>query len=611
MGIKAKRAMRRLILTTLFVVMTVLVSASPLSVSAAILPIYQYTKTFDTTNGYIYSNSVTTDSQNNVYVSGNFQGTIIFDGAGGNDSQTSPNGNASSFLTRYNSNGSYAWTRINDSLNGNSSSIFITTDTAGNIYSVGNFTGTVIFDGIGGSDTYTNNNGTNNPYITKYSSDGTYRWTNAIDITSNNNGSSGNNSNSIAVDNNGGVYIDGYFSGTATFDGAGGTHSVYALDHNSFLTKYNSDGSYAWTKTADDTNGTTTNGGVYGGGVVIDKSGNIYTTGYFYNTVILDGVGGSDIRSSAMSDNSFLTKYDHNGNYISTKTFDSQNGNARVRNIAIDKNDNIYLIGTFFNTIIFDGIGGTDSKTNSSNTDFITKFNADGSYGWTEASDSSNGGLHVCGLAVDDSGDVYVTGDFYGTVIFDGSGNNATTGMNPTDNTFMTKYEPNGNYSWTKTFDTSNGWSYGNSIAIDNGGNIYQVGFFNGTVVFDGVGGTDSFTSPVNGESYFMSYRTKPITQPLRPTFSNQITPLITTVKPVTKSFNTATNQNLDENAETTASPPPIINNTNTKTRTSPVDNNPLKPSVNNTLLYGLIGVAGLGIVLFIANVIRRSLTPQ
>jgi hypothetical protein len=608
MGIKTKIFMGRLVFVIFFTTIAPLVMVNPLPVSAATLPAYRYTKIFDTTNGYAYSNSVTTDYQNNVYVSGNFDGTVIFDGVGGRDNLTSPNENSSSFLTKYNSNGVYAWTRINDSTNGNSSSNFITTDASGNIYSVGNFTGTVIFDYIGGNDTYTNNNGTNNPYITKYSSDGSYQWTNTIDVASNNNGSSGNNSDSIAIDSNGGVYIDGYFSGTATFDGAGEMHSVYALDHNSFLTKYNADGSYAWTKTVDDTNGTTTNGGVYGGGVVIDKSGNIYTTGYFYNTVIFDGVGGSDIRTSLNSDNSFLTKYDKNGNYISTRTFDSQNGNARVRNITIDKNDNIYLIGTFYNTIVFDGAGGNDSKTSIGDSDFITKFNVGGSYGWTNVPDSSGGSAYIYRVAIDNMGYVYTTGDFYGTVIFDGvGGSNSITGADINDNSFITRFNASGNYSWTKTFDNSNGWSYSSSIAIDNNGNIYTVGFFNGTVIFDGVGGTDSITSRINGDSYLTSYRTKTLIQPAaQPTQVNTITTPIKISNFTTTSYGIETNRNLDESTATITSSPEISANINTKISTPLTTNDKPKPTSNNTWWYGYLSIVGLGITFFVIYLIRR-----
>src|ERR1035437_8679565 len=85
----------------------------PQPAHATTLPAYRYTKTFDTsaTNAYAYGIAVATDSSGNVYVTGQFQGKVGF-GAGGSNSQTTAN--ISSFLTKYNANGTYAYTKIFD-----------------------------------------------------------------------------------------------------------------------------------------------------------------------------------------------------------------------------------------------------------------------------------------------------------------------------------------------------------------------------------------------------------------------------------------------------------------------------------------------------------------
>jgi hypothetical protein len=87
-------------------------------------------------------------------------------------------------------------------------------------------------------------------------------------------------------------------------DGAGGSDSQTSVNSTTFLTKYNANGSYAYTKTFDATNGVAD-----GNSVITDTSGNIYLTGYFfYGTVIFDGAGGSDSQTAA-DDDAFLTKY--------------------------------------------------------------------------------------------------------------------------------------------------------------------------------------------------------------------------------------------------------------------------------------------------------------
>jgi len=600
-----KKVARRLVFVLFFVAIAQFTVGYPLSVSAATQPIYKYTKTFDTTNGFAFEDSVTTDYQNNVYVVGYFSGTVVFDGPGGSDVRTSL-GDGSSYLTRYDANGNYAWTRVVDDTNGASTSNYVTTDSSGNIYVVGNYVRTVAFDGVGGTDAYTNGNGVNNPFITKYDKDGVYQWTNVIDSTSE------ARSDSIAIDADGAVYIDGYFSGTATFDGTGGSDIRATVDHNSFLTKYNNDGSYEWTKTIDDTNGTTTNGGAYGYGVVIDKSGNIYTTGYFYNTVIFDGVGGSDIKSSINYDNSFLTKYDHNGDYISTKTFDSSQGNMRVSRMVIDSNDNIYIKGIFYNTVTFDVEGGTDRLTSATNSDFITKFKADGSYSWTRTIDSSNGISNVYFMITDNESNLYLVGDFYDTVVFDGPGGiDIKTGLNPVDNTFFTKIDSSGNYAWTETFDNSNGWSYGNGVSVDGDGNIYIVGYFSGTVVFDVVGGTDSLTSTPSGSSHLTKFQTRLPIPPV-PTI-----PPAPTVPPKIKTVyldqgthfsvykeNTVSVSDAIVSVASVASQDDKTNVISDSSQLSPTEETP--QSTGNNWWYLSLGVLGFGVVAVVIYSINK-----
>lgn len=561
---------------------------------------YLQTKVFDTTNGNAYSNSVTTDYQNNVYVAGDFSGTVIFDGVGGSDSHTSSDDSTTSFLTKYNSSGDYVWTRTVDCTSGNASSNHVNTDIDGNIYVAGNYTGTVAFDGVGGIDIQTNDNGTNNPYITKYDSDGIYQWANVIDSTNE------SISDSVAIDADGGVYIDGFFSGTATFDGTDGSDVRSTVDHNSFLTKFDSDGSYAWTKTIDDTAGA-----AYGNGVAIDKTGNIYTTGYFYNTVIFDGVGGSDIQSSPTSDNSYLTKYDSNGNYTNTRTFDATNGGVRVYGITIDDNDNIYLNGTFYDTVIFDGMGGNDSKTSSTTSDFITKFNADGSYGWTNTLDATDGSAYIYNIAVNNNGELYATGDYYGTVIFDGiGGSDSYTGTNEIDNSFFTKFDINGDYLWTKTFDNSEGWSYNNDIAIDENDNIYIVGYFLGTVVFDGVGGTDSITSSISGDSFLAIYRTiPPIAPPASPTHPNPTATVKESVVDDSVFIATSDAVIINESTDGGTIAPTTTPEISIKTD-SPTPKDDSKPAYYSGWWNTFIGIVGLG-VLFIVVILIIKLLPK
>jgi hypothetical protein len=87
-------------------------------------------------------------------------------------------------------------------------------------------------------------------------------------------------------------------------------------------------------------------------------------------------------------------------------------------------------------------------------------------------------------IAVDDSGNVYIAGRYYGTVDFDpglaGISNLTSTGSDA----FIAKYDRFGNYIWAKNIN-SNCSSECRSIALDYLGNVYVTGWFCGTADFD------------------------------------------------------------------------------------------------------------------------------
>ncbi|QLH34125.1 MAG: SBBP repeat-containing protein [Cyclobacteriaceae bacterium] len=104
-------------------------------------------------------------------------------------------------------------------------------------------------------------------------------------------------------------------------------------------------------------------------------------------------------------------------------------------------------------------------------------------YEWAKnlgGSDQDAGGS----VAVDDAGNVYTTGFFRSTdADFDpGAGNfNLTaTGLG----SFISKLDADGNFVWAIELDGTQ-WERGFGIAVDNAGNVYSTGYFDGTVDFD------------------------------------------------------------------------------------------------------------------------------
>lgn len=228
------------------------------------------------------------------------------------------------------------------------------------------------------------------------------------------------------------------------------------------MTKYNSSGSKIWTKQwgtafADE-----------GNDVAVDKDGNIYVTGSTFGN--LDGnvnVGNWDV---------FLTKYDSSGN----KRWTKQWGSALTdegSGVAVDKDGNIYVVGTTF--------GSIDGNISSGGSDiFLTKYTSNGSKVWTKQCGSPSND-RSCGISIDEDGNIYVIGTTFGNI-----GGSVNAGGS---DVFLIKYDHKGNKIWTKQYGTaSDDKSYG--ISIDTANNIYNTGATFGNLSGSAnVGGFDIF----------------------------------------------------------------------------------------------------------------------
>ncbi|NLN39143.1 MAG: hypothetical protein GX155_06065 [Smithella sp.] len=90
------------------------------------------------------------------------------------------------------------------------------------------------------------------------------------------------------------------------------------------------------------------------------------------------------------------------------------------RAVATDSSGNIYIAGSFTGLVNFAAdFYGAETKTSYGNTAdiFVTKINANGTYGWTKCIGGA-GNDGASGIAVDADDNVYVVGYFEGTVDF-------------------------------------------------------------------------------------------------------------------------------------------------------------------------------------------------
>lgn len=150
--------------------------------------------------------------------------------------------------------------------------------------------------------------------------------------------------------------------------------------------------------------------------------------------------------------------------------------------MTTDNLENSYITGQFFDTVDFDpGPGVANIVSNGSTDLYIEKMDPNGNLIWTYTAGGagSDAGLSI---ALDGTGNVYVTGLFMGLVDFDPGVGNADLISNGDWDVFILKLDPNGNFVWAKSYgsaDTDQTWD----LKIDQSGNLYTIGTFDSHIL--------------------------------------------------------------------------------------------------------------------------------
>jgi len=378
-------------------------------------------------------------------------------------------------------------------------------DNEGNIYLTGQFGGTVDFDPGPDTDNHTAS-GPDNPYITRFNADGTHVWTKVIHA------SDGSVGHCVAVDPDGNIFLTGGFSGTADFDPGNGVVSRTASesgDQDIYIVKIYADGSYGWVKTMGSQEDNDE-----GRSIAFDSDGNIYVAGFFSMEVNFnDGIDDPHIAQGG-GFGTFLTKINSDGSYGWTKTFPGEPGGPfKTVRVALDRNDNIYLSGFFSDPGDFDPGPGEDFRNPSGL--FLTKINADESYGWTKIFEGNIG--QYSALAIDSIDNVFIASSFQGTIDFNPDPVDLDYHSATSKDVSLTKFYSDGSYAWTKILSGPGDDGMFLSSALDQNDNLYVSGTFNDSMDFDpdpietdnitAAGSDDIFVTKFNvNESYGWTY---------------------------------------------------------------------------------------------------------
>jgi hypothetical protein len=360
----------------------------------------------------------------------------------------------------------------------------ITKDNANNLVSIGYFTNTITFPG--GTNLTSAGSGTSDVLVQKTNSQGQVIW--AVKAG----GPGSDRGISVACDAIGNIYISGYYYGTAQFgsftlNSVGGSQDI-------FIAKLNPTGTFLWAQSA----GGSMAEDPYA--ITVDNLNNVIITGEFQGTAIFGTqtlTSKTNPYTNSPSFDVFTSKYDLNGNFVWV-----QQGTAplddRGIDVGTDANGNVFVCGQFSDTITF---GATHLNTIQGAV-FIIKYNAAGQEQWFVKGGALSSTAY--GLAVDNNNDVYITGDYTGSLIFFGTPNNTLNGTY-SNRIFLVKYSNSGTYLWGKE-DASKSYVSSKAVALDANNNPCLFGEFDcrmddysilagGTGMFNSVGFHDLFIS--------------------------------------------------------------------------------------------------------------------
>ena len=389
-------------------------------------------------SSFDYANGLTVDAQGNIYVTGSFSGTNASFGLnvnGVNVTRTS-SGSEDIFVAKYNSSGRVLWVQTAGAPGNNADrGQKIELDGMGNVYVVGFFSGTASF-----SPTESRlSKGDDDAFVAKYDANtGNLIWVAAFG------GSQKDRANAIDTDNQGNIYVVGFFQGQLTL----GNQTLTSRGENDiFIASWTGNADLRWAARSGSSS-------VDEGESIVWDRGDIYTTGRFSGTADFVNPGGqtfANVTASGLSD-LFVTRRNaatgalvwvvRGGGIQSDYGYDIEaDGLGHVVVVGRFSGVNAGFASTNQADVNLSSVVATTGPTEDA---FVIKYTTDGNIVWAK---TIGGTLidYATGVDVDDFGRVTVSGQFQGSFDFDGNPNRRVT-SNGNYDVFFAAYDANGNF---------------------------------------------------------------------------------------------------------------------------------------------------------------------
>lgn len=302
----------------------------------------------------------------------------------------------------------------------------------------------------------------------------------------------------------GNLYVGGIYSSSTTLTvGDKSIAGLGGVQHN-FAAKVNPDGTVAWLNGFQG-NGTSSD---QGGFLVLDASGDAFFYGLFNGTTLAaPGRTVSNVDVSGMTGDGYGGRLKPDGSIDWIDAFASADGD-QMYFYSDPATGNLYVSGFFAGPTLTLGSKTLTNGGAVTSEIYVARIDpANGSFVWVThfSSDSNDSGFPV----LDDSGNLYVIGSFWGAKLAVNGTNRLTNASAGSQDAYVARLDPaDGNLLWITPFSSNNFDFLSSNTATDSEGNLYVRGQFTAVALTagtktlsnaDGSGTTqDAFVAKIN-----------------------------------------------------------------------------------------------------------------
>lgn len=184
----------------------------------------------------------------------------------------------------------------------------------------------------------------------------------------------------INTDSSSSPYIGGiyYTKDSIDLNTGPGKHMVYGTgNYESFHLKLDSNGNFQWANTFEG------RANVYNHNSHIDNNNNVFIVGSFYDTIQLSNSTSNATHISKGFLDAIVAKYDQDGEHIWSFSIGGL-GDDVIHEVNTDSQKNIYLIGTFMDSVDMDPGTAEYFVYTTSTKNFILKLDSTGNFMWVK-----------------------------------------------------------------------------------------------------------------------------------------------------------------------------------------------------------------------------------